>query len=85
MGVAVSALLPFLARVPLLVWVLLTVALLYLLLIVLLSLTAVYAKMPARRRAATEMVRILWFVQGLKDDGPSLVMVDTRWHVMRPA
>ncbi|MFI8242626.1 hypothetical protein ACIF83_36190 [Streptomyces sp. NPDC085866] len=63
-----TAFLPFLARVPLLVWALLAVALLYLLLIVLLSLTAVYAKKPARRRAATEMVRILWFTQGRKDD-----------------
>ncbi|GAA1248916.1 MULTISPECIES: hypothetical protein [Streptomyces] len=72
MGVAVPApLLPFLARLPLLVWALLAVTLLYLLLIVLLSLTAVYAKELARRRAATEMVRILWFTTGRKDDqGP---------------
>lgn len=64
MGVAVTALLPFLARVPLLVWALLAVASLYLSLIVLLSLTAVYGNTPARRRAAAEMVRVLWFTGG---------------------
>ncbi|MFJ2566523.1 hypothetical protein ACIO02_26930 [Streptomyces sp. NPDC087568] len=63
-----TALLPFLTRVPMLVWALLAVVLFYLLLIVLLSLTAVYAKKPTRRRAATEMVRILWFTHGRKDD-----------------
>lgn len=68
MGVAVPALLPFLARVPLLVWALLAVVLLYLLLIVLLSLTAVYGKKPARRRAAADMVQILWFTGGRRDD-----------------
>jgi hypothetical protein len=68
MGVAVSALLPFLARVPLLLWALLAVALLYLLLIVLLSLTAVYGKKPARRRAAADMVRILWFTSDSRGD-----------------
>ncbi|MFD3553549.1 hypothetical protein ACFWWA_15760 [Streptomyces goshikiensis] len=66
-----AALLPFLARVPLLVWALLAIALLYLLLIVLLSLTAVYGKKPARRRAATDMVRILWFTGGRQDDQAS--------------
>jgi hypothetical protein len=64
----VSALLSFLARVPLLIWALLAVALLYLLLIVLLSLTAVYGKKPARRRAAADMVRILWFTSDSKGD-----------------
>ncbi|MEU6688113.1 hypothetical protein [Streptomyces sp. NPDC046832] len=65
-----TALLPFLARVPLLVWALLAVLLLYLLLIVLLSLTAVYGKKPARRRAAADMARILWFTGGGTNDQP---------------
>ncbi|MEU8851942.1 hypothetical protein AB0C70_38250 [Streptomyces sp. NPDC048564] len=63
-----TAFLPFIARVPLLVWTLLAVALLYLLLIILLSLTAVYAKKPARRRAAADMVRTLWFRSSRNDD-----------------
>ncbi|MGW1765036.1 hypothetical protein ACWCQL_13295 [Streptomyces sp. NPDC002073] len=71
-----TALLPFLARVPMLVWALLSVVSLYLLLIVLLSLTAVYGKKPARRRAAAEMVRILWFTGG--DGGDRAVEADRR-------
>ncbi|MFI1291631.1 hypothetical protein ACH4VM_24735 [Streptomyces sp. NPDC020792] len=65
-----TAFLPFLARVPLLVWALPAFALLYLLLIILLSLTAVYAKKPARRRAAADMVRTLWFTGRRNDDQP---------------
>jgi hypothetical protein len=68
MGVAVTAFLPFIVRVPLLVWALLAVALLYLLLIILLSLTAVYAQKPTRRRAAADMVRTLWFSRSRNDD-----------------
>lgn len=67
MGVAVTAIVPFLARVPLLVWALLAVVALYLVLIVLLSLTAVYARKPVRRRAAAEMVRVLWFTGGREE------------------
>ncbi|MER7885978.1 hypothetical protein ABTY35_24540 [Streptomyces fimicarius] len=63
-----TAVLPFLARIPLLVWALLAIALLYLLLIALLSLTAVYGKKLARRRAAADMVRILWFAGGRQDE-----------------
>ncbi|MFF3790863.1 hypothetical protein ACFYXW_12435 [Streptomyces sp. NPDC001981] len=59
-----TALLPLLARVPLLAWALLAVVSLYLLLIVLLSLTAVFGRKPARRRAAADMVRVLWFTRG---------------------
>ncbi|RPK82120.1 hypothetical protein EES46_27695 [Streptomyces sp. ADI98-10] len=64
MGVAVTTLLPLLTRVPLLVWAFLSVVSLYLLLIVLLSLTAVYGQKPTRRRAAADMVRVLWFTGG---------------------
>jgi hypothetical protein len=66
-GVAVTAIVPFLARVPLLVWALLAIVALYLLLIILLSLTAVYARMPIRRRAAADMVRTLWFTGGREE------------------
>lgn len=55
-----AAILPFLSRVPLLVWALLAVAGCFLLLIVVLSFTAVYSAKPARRRAAQDMVRVLW-------------------------
>ncbi|WP_445282607.1 hypothetical protein [Streptomyces sp. DSM 118148] len=65
-----TALLPFLTRVPLLAWALLAVIGLYLLLIVLLSLTAVYGKKPARRRAAADMVRTLWFTGSGSNDQP---------------
>lgn len=71
MGVAVTALLPFLARVPLLVWALLAVGLLYLLLIILLSLTAVYGRKPTRRRAAADMVRTLWFTSNRGEEPPA--------------
>jgi hypothetical protein len=70
MGVTVTALLPFLARVPLLAWALFAVVLLYLLVIVVLALTAVYAKKPAQRRAAADMVRTLWFTRSRNDDQP---------------
>ncbi|MGV9568710.1 hypothetical protein ACWDRX_03410 [Streptomyces nigra] len=55
-----TAILPLLSRVPLLAWALLAVAGFYLVLIVLLSVTAVYSSKPARRRAAADMVRVLW-------------------------
>ncbi|MEU0578114.1 hypothetical protein ABZ465_12675 [Streptomyces griseoincarnatus] len=66
-----TALLPLLARVPLLAWALLAVLLLYLLLIILLSLTAVYGRKLARRRAAADMVRTLWFTGGRANDQSS--------------
>ncbi|WP_186780356.1 hypothetical protein [Streptomyces salinarius] len=66
-----TAFLPLLARVPLLVWAVLAVVSLYLLLIVFLSLTAVYGRRPARRRAAAEMARVLWFTaSGDGDQAP---------------
>jgi hypothetical protein len=49
----------------------LAVVLIYLSLIALLSLTAVYAKKSARRRAAAEMVRILWVTRGRQDGSDS--------------
>ncbi|TGZ16023.1 hypothetical protein DV517_09960 [Streptomyces sp. S816] len=69
-GYAGTALLPFLARVPLLLWALCAVVPLYLLLIGLLTLTAVYGKGRARRRAAAEMVRTLWFAGGEINEQP---------------
>jgi len=42
--------------------------LLYLLLIILLSLTAVYAKKPTRRRATTDMARALWLSRSRNND-----------------
>ncbi|MCF3132425.1 hypothetical protein [Streptomyces olivochromogenes] len=56
-----AAILPFLSRIPFLVWAVLAVAGVYLVLIAVLSVTAVYSAKPARRRAAADMVRILWF------------------------
>ncbi|WP_127354181.1 hypothetical protein [Actinacidiphila soli] len=49
---------PLLARVPLLA--LLVVVSVYLLLIGVFAVTAVYSGKPARRRAAADMVRALW-------------------------
>jgi hypothetical protein len=63
----VAAILPFLSRVPLLAWALLAVVGFYLVLIVVLSVTAVYSAKPARRRAAADMVRILWITRS-KDE-----------------
>lgn len=62
-----AAILPFLSRVPLLAWALLAVVGFYLVLIVVLSVTAVYSAKPARRRAAADMVRILWITRS-KDE-----------------
>lgn len=59
-----AAILPFLTRVPLLVWSLLAVVLLYLLLITLLVFITLFSKKPARRRAAADLVRVLWFSRG---------------------
>jgi hypothetical protein len=59
----VSAVLPYLSRVPLLAWALLAVIGVYLALIVVLTVTAVYSAKPARRRAAADMVRVLWFTR----------------------
>ncbi|WP_328484849.1 hypothetical protein OHS71_41215 (plasmid) [Streptomyces sp. NBC_00377] len=58
-----AAILPFLSRVPLLVWAFVAVTGFYLLLIVVLSFTAVYSAKPARRRAALNVVRVLWITR----------------------
>ncbi|MFD4977625.1 hypothetical protein [Streptomyces sp. NPDC058424] len=58
-----AAILPFLSRVPFLGWAVLAAAGVYLVLIVVLSVTAVYSAKPARRRAAADMVRVLWFTR----------------------
>ncbi|TXJ83310.1 hypothetical protein E2C11_07510 [Streptomyces lavendulae] len=70
LGFAGTTLVPLLARVPLLLWALCAVISLYLLLIGLLTLTAVYGRRSARRRAAAEMVRTLWFAGSGTDDKP---------------
>ncbi|MBW1603594.1 hypothetical protein JJV70_16075 [Streptomyces sp. JJ66] len=55
-----AAILPFFAEVPALVWMLLAALVTYLLFIGVFAVTAVYSAKPARRRAAVEMVRVLW-------------------------
>ncbi|MFC8350976.1 hypothetical protein [Streptomyces sp. NPDC057280] len=62
-----AAILPFLSRVPLLIWALLAVVVLYLVLIVILSFTAVYSAKLSRRRAARDMVRILWITRSKEE------------------
>ncbi|MFD4862707.1 hypothetical protein [Streptomyces atratus] len=62
-----TAILPFFSRVPLLAWALLAVVGFYLVLIVVLSVTAVYSAKPARRRAAADMVRVLWITRSKEE------------------
>lgn len=53
--------LPFFSRLPGLFGVAVAALLItYALLIVVLAMTAVYSSLPSRRRAAAEMVRVLW-------------------------
>ncbi|MEU9272317.1 hypothetical protein AB0E04_44000 [Streptomyces sp. NPDC048251] len=58
-----TAFLPFFARVPLLLWVLLVVVLVYLMLIILLVFITLFSRKPTRRRAARDLVRVLWFTR----------------------
>lgn len=67
-----SAILPFLSRVPPLAWAFLAVQGSYLLLIVVLSVTAVYSAKTARRRAAADMVRVLWITRNKEEQSPDV-------------